>query len=436
MSTIVNCPSCQRKLKVPEELLGKKVKCPGCGGMFEAAEEIDESPPPSRPKREESRRSPREEEAERPSERRRRPARDDDDDDEDSRARRPARSSRRDEYDDDEDDDRPRRATRSSRLEEDDDDDDRPRRSARSSRYEEDEGDDDEETPSRPSRSQAREGWRQVARGLNFILWAIVAAIGGGIAVACAMFIGIGATFGALMGGGAAPAGPGAGPGPGGAAGAAAVGGIGIVIVGILAIGLLLGVSGAIIAGKVFCLNVPARNEARRYAMISLVLSISGLALSALAFIVGMIMGAAGAINPMALIGGGGSSALIGILDLIGGIVGVGSHVTFVMFMRLVAEEIRKRSLAQSLLTLIIVISVSGGCLILSRIIALVGVAGGGAAAAAGNPAIGFGAMGGAGMASGALGCIFAITAIASVIWFIVSLVQVRGAVLQYNRRR
>lgn len=56
MSTIVDCPSCSRKLRVPEELLGKKVKCPTCSGTFDAvaAPEIARtlarsSPAPSSP---------------------------------------------------------------------------------------------------------------------------------------------------------------------------------------------------------------------------------------------------------------------------------------------------------------------------------------------------------------------------------------------------
>jgi predicted Zn finger-like uncharacterized protein len=33
---IIDCPSCGRKLRVPDELLGKAVKCPTCEHMFEA----------------------------------------------------------------------------------------------------------------------------------------------------------------------------------------------------------------------------------------------------------------------------------------------------------------------------------------------------------------------------------------------------------------
>src|SRR5262245_54635042 len=38
MPLVVDCPSCQRKLRVPDELLGKRVQCPTCSMTFEAAE--------------------------------------------------------------------------------------------------------------------------------------------------------------------------------------------------------------------------------------------------------------------------------------------------------------------------------------------------------------------------------------------------------------
>jgi DNA-directed RNA polymerase subunit RPC12/RpoP len=36
MSTIVDCPTCTRRLNVPEEMLGRPVRCPDCGNTFEA----------------------------------------------------------------------------------------------------------------------------------------------------------------------------------------------------------------------------------------------------------------------------------------------------------------------------------------------------------------------------------------------------------------
>jgi hypothetical protein len=54
MSTIVDCPSCNRKLRVPDELLGKKVKCPTCSEIFDANShdsplDTQPAPPPSPP---------------------------------------------------------------------------------------------------------------------------------------------------------------------------------------------------------------------------------------------------------------------------------------------------------------------------------------------------------------------------------------------------
>jgi hypothetical protein len=36
MPEITSCPDCEKKLKVPDNLLGKKVRCPGCSNMFTA----------------------------------------------------------------------------------------------------------------------------------------------------------------------------------------------------------------------------------------------------------------------------------------------------------------------------------------------------------------------------------------------------------------
>jgi predicted Zn finger-like uncharacterized protein len=58
----ISCPSCQRQLRVPDNLMGQMVKCPSCQNTFTAT--VEESPPTSR--REENVR----EEAPRPRERR------------------------------------------------------------------------------------------------------------------------------------------------------------------------------------------------------------------------------------------------------------------------------------------------------------------------------------------------------------------------------
>ena len=37
MAIVVNCPNCGRNLRVPDDLLGKDVKCPACESVFTAA---------------------------------------------------------------------------------------------------------------------------------------------------------------------------------------------------------------------------------------------------------------------------------------------------------------------------------------------------------------------------------------------------------------
>src|SRR5579885_597413 len=133
MPTLVNCPACERKLRVPDNLLGKKVKCPGCLKPFTAgeapADELPAEEPPAeegpggggspwsgldkvseRPSRAGRRAAPQEEEAppeeeERPSRRRR------DEEDEGQEEERPSRR-RRDEEDEGDEEDRPRRRRR------------------------------------------------------------------------------------------------------------------------------------------------------------------------------------------------------------------------------------------------------------------------------------------------------------------------------------
>lgn len=60
MSTLITCPSCDRKLRVPEELHGQDVKCPSCGNTFVAPGDEDgtAAPPPSPPRAETTRPAP------------------------------------------------------------------------------------------------------------------------------------------------------------------------------------------------------------------------------------------------------------------------------------------------------------------------------------------------------------------------------------------
>ena len=44
MPQLIQCTSCNKKLRVPDNLIGKKVKCPACGSTFMAAMEEEELP--------------------------------------------------------------------------------------------------------------------------------------------------------------------------------------------------------------------------------------------------------------------------------------------------------------------------------------------------------------------------------------------------------
>jgi len=46
MPIIISCPSCARQLRVPDDLLGKQVKCPACQTAFTAAADETPAPPP------------------------------------------------------------------------------------------------------------------------------------------------------------------------------------------------------------------------------------------------------------------------------------------------------------------------------------------------------------------------------------------------------
>jgi hypothetical protein len=80
MADIIHCPSCQRKLQVPETLIGQDVQCPSCGATFQAkgSPEPPSTPPSFEAPRNEA--SP----AERPG---RREWIDDEDDDDDNQGR-------------------------------------------------------------------------------------------------------------------------------------------------------------------------------------------------------------------------------------------------------------------------------------------------------------------------------------------------------------
>jgi len=115
MAIEIQCPECSGKLRVGDNLVGKKVKCPKCKAIFPAKEAEEEEVVDEIE----------EEEEELPKKRK---SRNDDDDERISERIRKRR--REDEDEEDEDEERPRKRRRRDDDENEDDDYDRPRRSA------------------------------------------------------------------------------------------------------------------------------------------------------------------------------------------------------------------------------------------------------------------------------------------------------------------
>jgi len=200
---VIACPKCQGKLKLPDNMEPRRVKCPNCAAVFMSSEAPPASgaaPPPaakrkSAPGAAESKapqrggpekdfdfddddedrrpRARRERDDEDDGDRPRRRRRDDDEEEED----RPQARRRRDDNeedrprrrrDDDEEEDRPRARRRRDEDDEDHDDEDRPRRRRRR-----DEDDVYEEDPKRAKkRAAAQFGRAETAALLNMIsLW-------------------------------------------------------------------------------------------------------------------------------------------------------------------------------------------------------------------------------------------------------------------------
>src|SRR5262249_34387873 len=217
MPEIVKCPDCNRTLRVPDDLLGKTVRCPSCQVTFKAQVGAAEPPPPPMPKMEIE------------------------EDDEQAVSRKPARRRSEDEYED-----RPSRRG--------DDDDDQPRQ-------EDDFGDDDEmeevaERRGRRSPRGSRTEWLRTKSGLGYLLAAVVTVI-------CSIFVVFCGGFVVGMAGAA-------GGGEGGRAGKAAAMGAGLVVVmGIYIVGLLAAIVLHLV-GLIFCLSAPEYRGAKTLAKITL----------------------------------------------------------------------------------------------------------------------------------------------------------------------
>lgn len=357
MPEVTTCPACDKKLKVPDNLIGKKVRCPGCAGMFTAKAEgagggdfdavEDEREEKTKAKAGASRKdaisdrkgSPRRDDEDEPP--RGRKGRDEEEpprakkgrDEEDDRPR--ARSKRDEDEDDrrpsrrDEERDRPRNQG-VTRLDEVDDrrgrsarDDDRPSR--RDRRDEEDDYD------RRPSRSEVASGWRGTRIGLLLVVisnWIVLGAAGlWAISMGLIMFLGASLLMDFM-------AGPEADQAPGAKAGGAVLIVLGFVgVIGLWSIAELLK-----LIGMGLCIMVPTKRGPTLRIL-------AGVALGCM--VLGLLLGTGNAAV-------GGHSAIqggSGLLQTVG-------FICFIIFLRMVATELGDEALGMKFLIFMIAVFV------------------------------------------------------------------------------
>ncbi len=396
MPVVTSCPDCGRKLRVPDALLGKKVRCPGCKGVFPAASapEGEGAPPPPAPAPPREERIRQDAGAPLP----RRPSEPGDED-----------GGPRDRSRDDEDYDRGP------------DEDELPRGRRR---HEDDEYGD--EYASLPGGRRA--AWRKVVGGLNFVLISVGVWIALQILGPVVMMV----LFAVLAAGG-----PGGGPPPAFVLG----GGTGFMAAAVVMNLLSAANNGLRVYGHYLCLTGPDKpgTGLRRLALTTVVLYAVWAGLALAGAMVGVVSGIAPgmgfSMNPMTAVGTG---VLAVILNGLAYLALLGGSVTFILYLRGVALAVRRASLARQLRAfLITAASLVGVAVLLVGIAAVVAGAGFYSMQGSRRPPTGAGA-------NAAMGGVFAITgmfclgtpvALGVYIWYVILLVQVRGAVADHVRR-
>jgi hypothetical protein len=387
MPFVTSCPDCARKLRVPDELLGKKVRCPGCKVVFTAVADSDKPeeapPPPRRPA------PPRDERIEQDPRPRRAPPPPPQDEDDSARIR-----QRDDEQDFQEDEDE---LPRGRRMRE-----------------------DDEYGEEAPRSSGSRAGWRSVRIGVTFLL----------IGVSLYAISVIVNLIGSLA---TASVRPGFGPPPVGVPVAAPVATSGLsVVCSILQMLLQLGWVGTKVVAYFFFLNVPVRSGARRLAvtLLSLIsVELLGiLAACGLAFSLGMGMAMVG--SPQLVLSAGIGLVIVGVIVLLSFLA---ETVVSLLFFKSISLALKARGLATSWNYQLILFGVIAAMSLLFAGIMAVMVGSVVSSARTGAPASAtVNAIGGASIAMGCLGCVDGLMGLGWIIWYVVSLVQLNG-VLKYK---
>jgi predicted Zn finger-like uncharacterized protein len=317
MPEIVSCPDCDRKLRVPDNLLGKKVKCPGCGNTFTA--ETNGAAPgrgSAAIRREED------DEDDLPRGKRRR---EEDDDDEAPRKRR---------RDDEDEDDEPR-SKRRRRDDEDEDDEPRGKRRRRD--------EDEEPEPSGTMGKATKEAWKKTRLGILLYVVGVFLAIGGfiiGLLMQGLMLIGFVSSIPAAIATGS---------------GAASGFGYGMIIVGGLTMLISFGADVLVTLGMGFQLAIPSRRDdgLKGMAIATFVCYAVYFGCNTLAMVINLVqLGSVG----LALFAGVGGAMGVGVgaahmaLAVVGGLAHLAALILAMFYYRLVALRFKQKETARSLL--------------------------------------------------------------------------------------
>jgi hypothetical protein len=400
---------------VPDDLLGKEVKCPGCSAIFTA--EVGAAPAPPKPQKKADDEGGTYEVLDERKKKRRRS--DDDDEDQNERVS---------------DKPRPRRA----RDDDDYDDEDDERVTTRRRRFSRDDDDDDDEDAHGPPKAALAPDWTRIRLGFSLLLASVLTLIG---AVLIGMVGGCCVGFGAAAN--AAKQGPGQPPDVTKMA-------AGFVVIAVVTMVIRLAAHLMMIVGSVMCLPSPSAYRAKTLALVTLILAGGSVALQLIQQVVNV------AANGVAGLGGGAGNPFLGgagaappgaaaaivlvVLGLVGFVVGLASYFTFGLYVRSIGFCLRDDSLAGSakgwLVALTITVIV--GLIATVAAFALAGaalwaMAQGRQPGPGGQPGA---ALGGGMIAVGGLACLIGIGFLALLIWYIVLLVQARGAISTRTSRQ
>jgi hypothetical protein len=370
MPRIITCPDCGRKLRVPDELVGKKVKCPDCNVKFTGG--ITTKPGVKAKTI---------------------PARDDDDEDDQRVATAPLG----------------KKAGRAK----DDEDDERPRRRKKGRRRDEEDLDQDEDRPSRRSGAEERrKGWKMSLLGLNLLVYAVYTYLGT-IAIAllgCVTLMLIGAAGIASMDADTA-------------LGSMMGAGIGMIILYIV-LGLgSLATTVLQTTGNGFCMAIPTKEGTGR----------KPLAIATFCCICGMIVLQLMSCGLLFVFRGRGQ-VLGQVIGLSPTLVFIGYFVCYMLFLRAVAVAMQEPDLAkQCLIYMITVLGLAVLMPVLWCLIAIFsGLAMFGVAANTQSPEGMAGGMGAFFVLGMICNLILVCVWIALVIWYVVLIHRVRNAVRDY----